>query len=135
MFTKMKQIDQYIQKSYEDYDDRVKVFLSRVFEDCKKNNEKLSNYFYVCLDLLAVQLKLYFMSLDIIDEKKKLSSEDSYKRVAKDPCIAILNHAHQEILNILQKLSLSPFEQAKLKRLNNGGDEEDAEDLLNKLIN
>ncbi len=129
----MKLVDKYIYENYNDYDDRVKVFLSRVFEDCKKNNEKLSNYFYVCLDLLAVQLKLYFMALDIIDEKKKLSSEDSYKRVAKDPSIAILNHAHQEILNILQKLSLSPFEQAKLKRLNNAGDDESAEQLLKSL--
>ena len=129
----MKLVDKYINENYNDYDDRVKVFLSRVFEDCKKNNEKLSNYFYVCLDLLAVQLKLYFMALDIIDEKKKLSSEDQYKRVAKDPSIAVLNHAHQEILNILQKLSLSPFEQAKLKRLNNAGDDESAEQLLKSL--
>lgn len=129
----MKLVDKYINENYNDYDDRVKVFLSRVFEDCKKNNEKLSNYFYVCLDLLAVQLKLYFMALDTIKQDANLSTEDSYRRQAKNPCIAILNHAHQEILNILQKLSLSPFEQAKLKRLNNAGDDESAEQLLKSL--
>lgn len=132
----MKLVDRYILENYNDYDDRVKLFLSRVFEDVKKNNdEKLSNYFYCCMDLLANQLKLYYLGVDAIDEAKKISSEDNYKRVAKNPAIAVMSHAHQQILDILEKLSLSPFQKAKLKRLNNGGDEEDAEQLLEKLIN
>ena len=131
----MKLVDEYIQKHYDAYDDRVKLLLSRTFEDCKKNNEKLSNYFYTCLDLLAHQASLYYMAWDAIEADKKVSSEDNYKRAAKNPAIMVLNKAHQEILNILQKLSLSPFEIAKLKRLNKGDDSEDAEILLNNLIN
>ena len=128
-------MNDYIKETYKNEDKRVISFLSRVYDDCIKNNEKLSNYFFCCLDLLSVQLKLYFMALDAINAESKLSSEDAYKRTAKNPCVAILNHAHQEILNILQKLSLSPFEQAKLKRLNNGEGDESAEELLNDLIN
>lgn len=130
----MKQIHNYILENFEDSDDRVKLFLSRVYEDCEAQHEDLSNYFFCCLDLLANQLRLYFMALDYINENKKLSSEDSYKRVAKEPCIAILNNAHKEILNILQKLSLSPFEKAKLKRISSpsGGDDKE---FLDNLIN
>ena len=132
----MKPIDPYIQKTYEGYDDRVLVFMSRVYEDCINNNNKLSNYFYCCLDLLASQLKLYFIASDIIDEQKKISSEDSYRRISKDPSISVLNKCHEQILNILAKLSLSPFEQAKLKRLKNEStNDESAEELLNSLIN
>ena len=132
----MKTIEPYIQKTYEGYDDRVLVFMSRVYEDCINNNNKLSNYFYCCLDLLASQLKLYFIASDIIDEQKKISSEDSYRRISKDPSISVLNKCHEQILNILAKLSLSPFEQAKLKRLKNEStDDESAEELLNSLIN
>lgn len=131
----MKTIDPYIKKTYENYDDRVLVFMSRVYEDCINNNDKLSNYFYCCLDLLATQLKLYFIASDIIDEQKKISSEDSYRRISKDPSISVLNKCHEQILNILAKLSLSPFEQAKLKRLNKNDDDESAEELLNSLIN
>ena len=130
----MKTIDPYIQKTYEGYDDRVLVFMSRVYEDCINNNDKLSNYFYCCLDLLATQLKLYFIASDIIDEQKKISSEDSYRRISKDPSISVLNKCHEQILNILAKLSLSPFEQAKLSRLKNGDVDQDAEELLNNLI-
>lgn len=129
----MKNINAYIKETYKDYDERVLMFLTRVYEDCIKNNDKLSNYFYCCLDLLAEQLKLYYLGVDAINANKNLSSTDDYKRVSKNPCIAILNHAHQEILNILQKLSLSPFEQAKLKRLNNGDEDESAEELLKSL--
>ena len=131
----MKTIDPYIQKTYEGYDDRVLVFMSRVYEDCINNNDKLSNYFYCCLDLLATQLKLYFIASDIIDEQKKISSEDSYRRISKDPSISVLNKCHEQILNILAKLSLSPFEQAKLSRLKNGDNDQDAEELLDNLVN
>ena len=131
----MKIVDQYIQEHYNDYDDRVKVFISRVFEDCKKNNEKLSNYFYCCLDLLANQLKLYYLGVDAIDEEKKVSSTDDYKRVSKNPAIAVMSHAHQQILDIMEKLGLSPFASAKIKRLNNVDTSESAEELLDKLIN
>lgn len=129
----MKLVDTYIQEHYDAYDDRVKVLLSRTFEDCKRNNDKLSNYFYTCLDLLANQANIYYMSIDAIEAEKKVSSEDNYKRQAKNPAIAVMNNAHKEILNILQKLSLSPFEIAKLKRLNNAGDDESAEQLLKEL--
>lgn len=130
----MKTIDPYIQKTYEGYDERVLVFMSRVYEDCINNNDKLSNYFYCCLDLLATQLKLYFIASDIIDEQKKISQEDSYRRISKDPSISVLNKCHEQILNILAKLSLSPFEMAKLKRVQNGDGAEDAEALLDNLI-
>ena len=129
----MKTIDPYIQKTYEGYDERVLMFMSRVYEDCINNNDKLSNYFYCCLDLLATQLKLYFIASDVIDEQKKISSEDSYRRISKDPSISVLNKCHEQILNILAKLSLSPFEQAKLSRLKNGDNDQDAEELLYNL--
>ena len=130
----MKTIDPYIQKTYGSYDDRVLIFMSRVYEDCINNNDKLSNYFYCCLDLLATQLKLYFIASDVIDEQKKISSEDSYRRISKDPSISVLNKCHEQILNILAKLSLSPFEQAKLSRLKNGDGDQDAEELLDSLV-
>ena len=45
-----------------------------------------------------------------------------------------MNHAHQEILNIMQKLSMSPFDKAKLKRVQSGEDIDSAEALLDNLI-
>lgn len=131
----MKNIDTYIQNKYAGYDDRVIEFLNRVYEDSKNNNQEINNYFYCCLDLLSNQLKLYFMSVDALDSEKKLSSEDSYKRIARHPAVGILSKAHQQILDILEKLGLSPFANAKIKRLNKeSGEDESAEDLLNTLV-
>ena len=130
----MKTIDPYIQKTYESYDDRVIQFINRVYEDVKEQNAKINNYFFVTLDLLANQLLLYFRALDAINTDASLSTEDSYRRQAKSPHIAILNHAHQEIIKILDDYGLSPFASAKIKRLNNGDGDQDAEELLNNLI-
>ena len=130
----MKTIDPYIQKTYESYDDRVLVFMSRVYEDVKEQNSKINNYFFVTLDLLANQLLLYFRALDAINADASLSTEDSYKRQAKSPQIAILNHAHQEIIKILDDYGLSPFASAKIKRLNNSDNDQDAEELLDSLV-
>lgn len=130
----METIDNYIHDTYSGYDERVRAFLFRVYTDVKNNNESLSNYFYCMFDLLANQLKLYYLALDTLDSEKKVASEDAYKRVAKSPSIQVMNKAHEQIINIMQKLSLSPFDKAKLKRVQNGEDE-DSEELLDKLIN
>ena len=132
-YNDMKIIDPYIQEKYSEYDDRVIEFLSRVFNDVKDNNETINNYFYCMFDLLANQLKLYYFALDTLDNEKKLASEDSYKRVAKSPSIQVLNKSHEQIINILQKFSLSPFDKAKLSRLKNGDGDQDASELLESL--
>ena len=125
----------YINDTYKEYDKRTIIFLNRVYEDCINNNDNLNNYFYCCLDLLSNQLELYYRALDAINNDATLSTEDSYKRQAKSPHISILNHAHQEIINILSKLSLSPFDRAKLKRVQKGdGDDVSAENLVAELI-
>ena len=132
----MKLTKDIIQKRYSEYDKRIIDFLSNIYEDVKEQNNKINNYFFVTFDLLANQLLLYFRALDAINNDATLSTEDNYKRLAKSPNIAILNHAHQEIMKILDDYGLSPFASAKIKRLKNEStDDESAEELLNSLIN
>ena len=123
-----------IKTRYESYDTRVVEFLTNVFEDIKKQNTELNNYFLVSFDLLANQLKMYFLSVDAIDKQKELTSQDNYNRIAKNPAINVMNRAHQEILKILSEFNMSPFGQAKLKRMQKDDDNESAEELLNNLI-
>lgn len=130
----MKLSKSVIASRYAEYDGRIIEFLNNIFEDVHKQNAEITNYFLVTFDLLANQLKLYFLALDSIDAEKKVSSEDNYRRMAKNPAIAVMNHAHQEILKILSEYSLSPTNQAKLKRIQNGDDSEDAETLLKSLV-
>ena len=131
----MKLTKDIIQKRYSEYDNRIIDFLHNIYEDVKDQNNNINNYFFVTFDLLANQLISYFRALDAINKDASLSTEDSYKRTAKSPNIAILNHAHQEIMKILDDYGLSPFASAKIKRLNKNDDNESAEELLNSLIN
>ena len=131
----MKLTKDIIQKRYSEYDDRIIDFLNNIYEDVKDHN-KINNYFFVTFDLLANQLLLYFRALDAINKDASLSTEDSYKRTAKSPNIAILNHAHQEIMKILDDYGLSPFASAKIKRLKNeSANDEDTKMIVDRLIN
>ena len=132
----MKLTKDIIQKRYSEYDERIIDFLNNIYEDVKDNSNKINNYFFVTFDLLANQLLLYFRALDAINNDAALSTEDNYKRLSKSPNIAILNHAHQEIIKILDDYGLSPFASAKIKRLKNESvNDEDTKKIMNSLIN
>lgn len=122
-----------ISKRYSSYDARVIEFLSNVYEDVKKQNPNVNNYFLVTFDLLANQLKLYYMALDAINEDSTVAKEDAYKRVAKNPAIMVMNKSHEEIRKLLDDFSLSPFNIAKLKRVQNADDDASAENLIKDL--
>lgn len=118
---------------FADYDQRVKDFLCDVFNDLVESGIEINNYTYCSFKLLATQLKIYYLASDAVDKENNLYSEDNYKRVVKSPAIQILNKAHGEIMNILQKLSIAPIDKAKLKRISTEEDTS-AEELLNELV-
>lgn len=122
----------YIEEKYNQYDQRVKDFIAKIFEDLSKNNESISNYHLCMCDLLVVQLQIYFAACDQMKGLTDLTTTDDYKRAAKSPVISVLNKAHANIIDIMQKLSLSNLEIARLKRLSKE-DDGSAEELLNDL--
>jgi phage terminase small subunit len=132
----MKMINSYIQEHYEDADDRIKIKLSRVYDEVEKNNpSNINNYFFNTLDLLCAQYEVFFMSYDALRQAGKVNQDDRYHRQAKNVNITVMTRASKEILDIMDKLSISPVIKAKVKKLNKEDYSESAEDLLNELIN
>lgn len=129
----MKLTKDIIQKRYNKYDERVIEYLINISKSLKEQNVN-DEYYYCMFDLLVIQLHLYYSSCDQLMKLKDLTSEDNYKRLVKSPLIGVLQKCHSQILDIMQKLSISPIEKAKLKRLNTTDDNESAEELLNSLI-
>lgn len=123
-----------IRQRYNKYDERVIEYLINISKSLKEQNVN-DEYYYCMFDLLVIQLHLYYSSCDQLMKLKDLTSEDNYKRLVKSPLIGVLQKCHSQILDIMQKLSISPIEKAKLKRLNTTDDDESAEELLNSLIN
>ena len=122
-----------IRQRYNKYDERVIEYLINISKSLKEQNVN-DEYYYCMFDLLVIQLHLYYSSCDQLMKLKDLTSEDNYKRLVKSPLIGVLQKCHSQILDIMQKLSISPIEKAKLKRLNTADDDESAEELLNSLI-
>ena len=129
-------INSYIQEHYAEADDRIKIKLSRVYDEVEKNDpNNINNYFFNTLDLLCAQYEVFFLSYDALREAGKVNQDDRYHRQAKNVNITVMTRASKEILDIMDKLSISPVIKAKVKKLNKEDDSESAEELLNSLIN
>lgn len=121
-----------IKSSYNDLDERVYKFLERVIKDI--DDVDITNYNKIIIDMLIPQLVIYYKAIDIIKSETSISKKDDYNRTSKSPEIAVMQKANDQILNLLDKLVLSPLEKAKLKRINK--DEEDsAKEILENLMN
>lgn len=113
-------------------DSRIESMLDCVIHSLDPNHK--GDYSKIILTMLVPQLILYFRALDEVNKTEKLSTKDDYSRTAKSPEIQVLQKCNDQILNLLDKLALSPMEKAKIKRINKGG-EDSANELLASLIN
>ena len=116
-------------------DQRVIDFIDAVTNDVKKKKIDQTEYLKCILSMLVVQLVLYFKAADQIFEGDKVSSKDVYERKAKAPEIAVMQKANDKILELMDKISLSPLSAAKVKKLTKNDDDVDAQELLDELIN
>lgn len=132
----MKTVNKYIQEHFSNVDDRIKIKLNRVYEEVESNNSNnINNYFYNALDLLCAQYEVFYLAYDALKEAGKINQDDKYNRTAKNINITVMTRASKEILDIMDKLSISPVIKAKVKKLNNDTEDESTEALINDLIN
>ena len=124
-----------ILSNFEGYDERVLDNLSLIIDELKSKKVQVNNYSLVIFQLLATQFSIYFKAQDTFNKSEELTSTDDYKRKSKAPELAALQKAHTEIIHLLDKLGLSPLEEAKIKKLKEKDTkDEDAKELLNTLL-
>ena len=117
-------------------DPRVILFLDTTILALSGQDIKITDYTKLILCMLVTQLVLYYKACDeLINSDDSIISEDKYKRRAQAPVIAIMQKANNQIISLLDKISLSPLEKAKVKKLNQKTDEaEEAKELLSSLM-
>lgn len=115
-------------------DERVIDFIDDITTDIKNRKIKVTEYLKVMLSMLVTQFVLYVKAVDQINKESSVSSTDDYKRAAKSPAIAVAQKAHDKIVELLDRISLSPLSEAKIKKLNSS-EEESAQEILNELVN
>lgn len=124
-----------ILSNFENVDKRVDKFIDKTISALTEQDTPINDYTKIILNLLVLQLILYYKACDQLVKDTDMTTTDAYKRRAKHPEITIIQKAHDQILNLLDKLTLSPLENAKVKKLKRSSDsDEDAKELLNKLI-
>jgi len=123
-----------ILSKYDKVDDRVNSFLDKVISDLNAKKIAITDYTVLILNMLVAQLVLYFKAVDDVMNTENVTNSDAYNRKSKTPEIAVLQKSNDQILNLLDKISLSPLSAAKIKKLNKS-DDQDSSELLDKLIN
>lgn len=118
----------------QDIDDRAILFLGQTIKALDEQKIEVTEYIKTILIMLVAQLRLYYIATDAVFKSQEVSTEDNYKRQAKNPAISVMNKSHDKILELLDKISLSPLSSARIKKLNRGGDDDSAEELLNELV-
>lgn len=121
-------------KDYKDLDPRIILYLEHVVNEIGK--DQVTDYTKVILGMLVPQLIIYYRSLDELNTKNDLTNENKYYGKSKSPVIIIMQKANDQILNLLDKISLSPMTKAKIKKLNTTEENTNSsgENVLKKLI-
>lgn len=122
-----------ILSSFEDLDPRVVKFIDKTITAIEEQKIEVTDYTKMILNLLITQLVLYYKASDDILKIDTVTSEDSYKRKSKMPEISIMQKANDQILILLDKITLSPLSSAKVKKLNEREIISKEESSLNKL--
>jgi phage terminase small subunit len=129
----MKLIKSDILENFKTYDDRVKNNLSLIIDELILKKTQVSSYLLIILELLATQYTIYYRALDAVNTSTDLTGNDSQKRKSKIPELSALQKAYTEIIRLLDKLALSPIEDARLKRLKEKSSEEEANEAYDEL--
>lgn len=117
---------------FNNLDNRVIKFIDRTIVDLSKN-EEITEYGKSLLGMLVMQLIVYYKAVDEVIKSTQLRNEDVY-RTSKSPELQVLQKTHDQILSILDKLAISPYNKAKVKKLNSNDDGEKARELLADII-
>ena len=124
-----------ILSSFETVDRRVEKFLDRTINAISEQKINITDYTKMILTMLVTQLILHFKAYDeVFKNNGTVTAEDSYKRASKAPAISVMQQTHDKILQLFDKITLSPLASAKVKKLNSNSDEQSAQEYLDALI-
>lgn len=127
----MKNINEIAETYGAPLDKRIIEFLELVAIAVEERD--ISAYSKIILKMLIPQLVVYYKALDLMNKSDSLRHEDVYNRITKSPEVQVMQKANDQILNLLDKLALSPMEKAKIKRINKD-DGDSANELLANLM-
>lgn len=123
---KMTQLNsENVYERYAKYDKRVADFIALILQDLEKNYTKgIPTSFISTFDLMATNLKLYFITADMLDEVNNPLALNKVKNT--------LLQTSAFINKLASSMGSSPTDKARIKRLNQTVDNGD--ELLEDLI-
>lgn len=116
-----------INKVYLKYDDRVIEFMRNIILDLEEDYSTIPLSFKVNFDLLANVLSLYYQALD--------GYKDADRPIDKQRYYTQIMLCTKQINSLCNGLGCDPLMKAKINKLNRKSAADEAEELLEALVN
>ena len=117
-----------IRKIFKDYDKRVIDFLELIVVGL---DGQIHDFMLTNLQLLAVQLMIYFKALDEV--KNSDLTMVTQKGPKQAPCLDVLQKAHARILELLKECGITKASKTRINRMQRSDDTGDTETLIEML--
>lgn len=117
-----------IRKIFKDYDKRVIDFLELIVVGL---DGQIHDFMLTNLQLLAVQLMIYFKALDEV--KKSDLTTVTQKGPKQAPCLDVLQKAHARILELLKECGITKASKTRINRMQRSDDTGETETLIEML--
>lgn len=105
-----------IKKIYEQYDDEVVDYMEHLISSLKKQYGKIEDEWYCSLKLIAYNYNIIVKCQKDIDANG-FTKLDGANRMAKNPCISILNNAQAYLMKLLGSFGLTVLAKSKIKNI------------------
>lgn len=112
----MKKLE--IKKIYSQYDEEVVEYMDHLIEALKKQYGKIEDEWYCSLKLIAYNYNTIVKCQKDIEENG-FTKLDGANRMAKNPCISILNNAQAYLMKLLGSFGLNVMSRSKIKNIDN----------------
>lgn len=101
-------------KRYSRYNKRVKEYMGFVIDELFDKYLDIQESFVISLDLLAVNIEIFYDSLKEIREAG-VTANDQYRGPKKNAAIGTLFNAQDHVVKILNQFGFNPLAKSKLK--------------------
>ena len=124
----MKTIDR-INIEYADYDERVKKYMTALYNRLEQQYGKIDDEWIASLDLIAFNYQLIQECKDDL-LKNGIEKADSRGRLARNPSVAVNNQAQANLLKLLNSFGLNLMSKSKIKQIGGFDDQDGMDDLI-----
>lgn len=118
-----------VDKQFKQYDKRTVRCIKMLVDALEYNDSVVPEYYYMSLELLAVQLDIYFNAYDTM-KKDGLFIKTKNGKTERNAAVLILQQSYTKIMDMIKESGATSMARRRMNRLKHASKEDNATKLL-----